>query len=279
MKIINQTLWGACTLLMLAGSPAMHLSAQSLSSSTKWEWNKGTIVIQTPEREAGQEPVIGLTAPKMEVVRVGFVGLGMRGPGAVERFTYIPGTAIVALCDHEKERAEACQKYLRKACLPEAAVYSGAEGYKELCERTDIDLVYIAADWDHHFPIAEYAMQHGKHVAIEVPSAMNLEQCWKLIDLSEKNRKHCFILENCCYDWFEMNTLNMAQQGVFGEVIRAQEPISITSTTSGIITGRTEKKINWDGVCATTRKTAVTYMPHTAWARWHRHWIFTVATA
>ena len=222
MKIINQTLWGACTLLMLAGSPAMHLSAQSLSSSTKWEWNKGTIVIQTPEREAGQEPVIGLTAPKMEVVRVGFVGLGMRGPGAVERFTYIPGTAIVALCDHEKERAEACQKYLRKACLPEAAVYSGAEGYKELCERTDIDLVYIAADWDHHFPIAEYAMQHGKHVAIEVPSAMNLEQCWKLIDLSEKNRKHCFILENCCYDWFEMNTLNMAQQGVFGEVIRAQ---------------------------------------------------------
>lgn len=200
----------------------MHLSAQSLSSSTKWEWNKGTIVIQTPEREAGQEPVIGLTAPKMEVVRVGFVGLGMRGPGAVERFTYIPGTAIVALCDHEKERAEACQKYLRKACLPEAAVYSGAEGYKELCERTDIDLVYIAADWDHHFPIAEYAMQHGKHVAIEVPSAMNLEQCWKLIDLSEKNRKHCFILENCCYDWFEMNTLNMAQQGVFGEVIRAQ---------------------------------------------------------
>lgn len=51
---------------------------------------------------------------------------------------------------------------------------------------------------------------------------MNLQECWDLINLSEKNRKHCMILENCCYDWFEMNTLNMAQQGVFGEVIRAQ---------------------------------------------------------
>ena len=51
---------------------------------------------------------------------------------------------------------------------------------------------------------------------------MNLKECWALVDMSEKTRKHCMILENCCYDWFEMNTLNMAQQGVFGEVIRAQ---------------------------------------------------------
>ena len=74
-------------------------------------------------------------------------------------------------------------------------------------------------------PAREYmlkAMENGKHVAIEVPSAMNLQECWDLINMSEKTRKHCMILENCCYDWFEMNTLNMAQQGVFGEVIRGQ---------------------------------------------------------
>ena len=103
--------------------------------------NIGTIVIKSPERPAGQESVIGLTVPKMNVVRVGFVGLGMRGPGAVERFTHIAGTKIVALCDYEKERAENCQKYLQKACLPEAAVYSGAEGYTELCDREDKKLV------------------------------------------------------------------------------------------------------------------------------------------
>ena len=84
---------------------------------TEWKWDGGTIVVKTPEREVGQKSVLGLTAPKMEVVRVGFVGLGMRGPGAVERFTHIPGTHIVALCDYEASRAEACQKYLKNAAL------------------------------------------------------------------------------------------------------------------------------------------------------------------
>ena len=211
-----------CLCFALGACSTQTATVQTTEKGTRWEWKNGTIVVQTPERPAGQKSVLGLTTPKMDVVRVGFVGLGMRGPGAVERFTYIPGTQIVALCDYEQKRAERCQRYLEKASLPKAAVYSGATGYEELCKRDDIDLVYIAVDWLHHFPIAKCALENGKHVAIEVPSAMTLQECWELIDLSEINRKHCFILENCCYDWFEMNTLNMAQQGVFGEVIRAQ---------------------------------------------------------
>jgi len=200
----------------------MTATAQSLSPSTKWHWDKGTIVVDTPTRPAGQQDVIGLKAAPIKTVRVGFVGLGMHGPGAVERFTHIPGVQIVALCDYEEARAEACQKYLKNTGLAPAAIYSGEKGYEELCKRTDIDLVYVATDWDHHFPVAKCALENGKHTAIEVPSAMNLEQCWELINLSEKTRRHCMILENCCYDWFEMNTLNMAQHGVFGEVLRAQ---------------------------------------------------------
>lgn len=207
------------SVLSLGGQTA---SAQSLSPSTKWHWDKGTIVVDTPQRPAGQKDVINLTAPKMQTVRVAFVGLGMRGPGAVERFTYIPGVQIVALCDYEKGRAEACQGYLKKAGLAPADIYYGEKGYEELCKRPDIDLVYVATDWDHHYPVAKCALENGKHTAIEVPSAMNLEQCWSLIDLSEKSQKHCMILENCCYDWFELRALNMAQHGVFGEVIRAQ---------------------------------------------------------
>ena len=187
-----------------------------------WHWEKGTIVLNTPERPAGQEPAIGLTADPIPVVRIGFVGLGKRGPGAVERYTYIDGVRIVALCDYERDRAEACQKILSDAGLPEAAIYSGEEGYKELCEREDINLVYIVTDWGHHVPIARYAMEHGKHVAIEVPAALTVEECWQLVDVCEQTRLHCVMLENCCYDFFEMNTLNMAQQGVFGEVVRAE---------------------------------------------------------
>ncbi len=221
MKKIKYVLMGACVALCAAcstQSPTVYTN----DKGTNWHWEQGTIVVESPERPAGQESAINLTVPKLEVVRVGFVGLGMRGPGAVESFTHIPGTQIVALCDYEQERAERCQEYLRKASMPEAAIYSGEKGYEELCKRDDIDLVYVATDWMHHFPVAKCALENGKNVAIEVPSAMNLAQCWELIDLSEKTRKHCMILENCCYDWFEMNTLNMAQQGVFGEVIRAQ---------------------------------------------------------
>ncbi len=217
MKLKNVITMAVVALMSLS-----CLNAQSLSPSTKTHWDKGTLVVESPVRPDGQKHVIGLTAPKMKTVRVAFVGLGMRGPGAVSRFTYIPGVEIVALCDYEAARAEKCQKALRKAGLAPAAIYSGAKGYEELCKRPDIDLVYIATDWDHHFPVAKCALENGKHTAIEVPSAMNLEQCWELINLSEKTRKHCMILENCCYDWFELDALNMAQQGVLGEVLYAK---------------------------------------------------------
>lgn len=217
MKLKNIILSSA---IAFAAFTTATAQTTSLSPSTKWHWNEGTIVTETPQRPEGQKSVLGLALPKIELVRVGFVGLGMRGPDAVERFTEINGTRVVALCDYEKERAEGCQKSLRAKGLPPAYVYSGAEGYKALCERADIDLVYIATDWEHHFPIAVYALEHGKNVAIEVPSAMNLEQCWTLINLAESKQLHCMILENCCYDWYEMTALNMAQKGVFGEVIR-----------------------------------------------------------
>lgn len=217
---INKFITAAIAAVIAMG--AQTAGAQSLSPSTKWHWDKGTIVVEDPVRPAGQEDVLGLTVPKMKAVRVAFVGLGMRGPGAVARFTHIPGVEIVALCDYEEKRAENCQKFLREAGLKPADIYSGATGYEELVKRPDIDLVYVATDWDHHFPVAKAALENGKNTAIEVPSAMNLEQCWELIDLSEKSRKHCMILENCCYDWFELRALNMAQHGVFGEVLRAQ---------------------------------------------------------
>ncbi len=196
--------------------------AQSLSPSTKWHWEKGTIVIDAPERPAGQEHVLNLSVAPIKTVRVAFVGLGMRGPWAVMRFCHIPGVEIVALCDYEEGRARDSQKFLREAGLVPADIYYGEKGYEELCKRSDIDLVYIATDWNHHYPVAKFAMENGKHVAIEVPSAMNLEQCWSLINLSEQLRLHCFILENCCYDYYEMNALAMAQDGVFGEIIRAE---------------------------------------------------------
>lgn len=197
-------------------------NAQSLSPTTKWHWNKGKIVIETPQRPEGQKDVLGLALPKKKVVRIGLVGLGMRGPGAVENFSLIPGVQVVALCDYEEKRAVKQNERLRKNGLAPAAVYYGEKGYEALCKRSDIDLVYIATDWEHHAIVAKCALENGKNVADEVPSAMNLQECWDLINLAEQKQLNCMILENCCYDWFEMRTLNMAQHGVFGEILRAQ---------------------------------------------------------
>ena len=181
------------------------------------------LVVATPERPSGQEDVIQLTAPKMDTVRVGFIGLGMRGPGAVVRFTHIPGIQIKALCDIRQECVEKAQNILKEAGLPEAMTYYGDENsWKQLCERDDIDLVYVATDWKHHAEMGVYAMEHGKHVAIEVPAAMTLEEIWSLINTSERTRKHCMQLENCVYDFFELTTLNMVQHGLLGEVLHGE---------------------------------------------------------
>ncbi len=181
------------------------------------------IKTKVPKRPAGQQDVLQLTAPPMETVRVGFIGLGMRGPDAVERFSQIEGTDIKGLCDVEAERVEECQKLLEKLGRPRAAGYSGStEAYKAMCDRDDIDLIYIATDWVHHAPLAVYAMEHGKHVAVEVPAAMTLDEIWLLINTSERTRKHCMMLENCVYDFFEIAVLNMAQQGLFGEVLHVE---------------------------------------------------------
>ena len=178
------------------------------------------LTTKEPTRPSGQKDVLGLTTPKIENVRVGFIGLGMRGPGAVNRFTHIPGVEIIALCDLHSDRVEKTQKILKDAGLPAAADYSGKEeSWKELCQRDDIDLVYIATDWKRHASMIIYAMEQGKHVACEVPAAMTMEEIWDIINTAERTQKHCMQLENCVYDFFELTTLNMAQQGVFGEVL------------------------------------------------------------
>ena len=158
----------------------------------------------------------------METVRMAIIGLGMRGSGAVRRYTFIEGVEIKALCDLEPFNTERAQKILTDKGFPEADLYNGAEDYKAICERDDIDLIYICTNWALHTPIAVYAMEHGKHVATEVPAAITIEECWQLVNTAEKTRRHCMQLENCNYDFFEMATLNMAQQGLFGEVLHGE---------------------------------------------------------
>ena len=181
--------------------------------------------IERSNQYAAQKPVFnmcGFAAPKLEVVRIGIIGIGMRGSDAVGRLSYIDGVEIVAICDKYPERLAGAQKTLASLNRPKAKEYSGEEGWKALCESNDVDLIYTCTPWPLHTPIAVYAMNHGKHAATEVPAALTLDQCWQLVETSERTRKHCMMLENCCYDFFELLTLNMIRQGLFGEIVHAE---------------------------------------------------------
>ena len=146
----------------------------------------------------------------------------MRGVSAVYRFAHIPGTKITALCDITQDKIDRGQRRLEKAGKPRALEFVGEDAWKRLCESDQVDLVYIVTDWKSHAPMGVYAMEHGKHAAIEVPAAMTLDEIWQLINTSERTRKHCMQLENCVYDFFELTTLNMAQNGLFGEVLHVE---------------------------------------------------------
>lgn len=176
----------------------------------------------SPELDKQSFNMCGYAAPKLDVVRIGVVGLGMRGSDAVARLSYLNGVEITALCDKYPDRVEKAQKTLEKAGRPAARAYSGNEGWKALCESNIVDLVYTPSPWELHTPVALHAMKHGKHVASEVPAALTIDQCWALVETSEKTKQHCMMLENCCYDFFELLTLNMARNGLFGELLHAE---------------------------------------------------------
>lgn len=196
--------------------------------ATAWAGNVGVLGAEnsTQIRDKNRKQkfnMSGYCAPKLNSVRVGFIGLGMRGPGAVERISYIEGVEIVGLCDQYDDRVEKMQKLLEKQGLPRAESYSGSkEAWKIMCENPDIDLIYITTPWEWHTPMAVYAMENDKHVAVEVPAARTIDECWQLVETSEKTKKHCMMLENCCYDFFELLTLNMAHAGYFGEIIHGE---------------------------------------------------------
>ena len=166
--------------------------------------------------------VMGLCCDPVPTVRIGVVGLG-RGQSSVNRLAHIEGTHIVAVCDLLSDRIAATQKHLKDTGRPEAVVYTGSEDeWKKMCERDDIDLIYSVTPWTLHVPTALYAMEHGKHVAVEVPAALTVDDCWALVDTAEKTQRHCMMLENCCYDFFELATLNMARHDVFGDIYHGE---------------------------------------------------------
>ncbi|GGZ41117.1 alpha-N-acetylgalactosaminidase [Echinicola pacifica] len=206
--------------LKLSGLAGMGLVGSGLTGFNQKELDK--VLVQSKRGHEQRFNMSGYSAPKLDVVRAGFIGLGMRGPGHVERMSKIQGVEIKAICDLLPDNVAKVKESL-KGTDHNPETYSGsAYAWKQMVDRDDLDIIFILTPWDWHVPMAVYAMEAGKHVAIEVPAAKTLEECWELVETSERTKKHCMMMENCCYDFFEMMTLNMARDGFFGDVIHGE---------------------------------------------------------
>ena len=166
----------------------------------------------------------GFAAPKLEKVRVGIIGVGERGSGTVVRLASIEGVEIKALCDVVPQRVKSAANLLNEEFTGHAptAYYENDESWKQVCDRADIDLIYIATPWKLHAAIAVYAMEHDKHVYTELPVGNTIEECWKVVNTSEKTRKHCYMGCGSCHDGMAAVILNMARQGYFGDIIHGE---------------------------------------------------------
>lgn len=163
------------------------------------------------------------TSKPLEVVRVGFVGVGGMGSVHVQNFLNIDGVEIRAICDIVEEKVARAQKWVEEAGFPKPKGYSrGPWDFKRMCQEEDLDLVFTATPWEWHVPVCLEAMKNGKHAATEVPAAVTLEECWQLVETAERYKKHCVMMENCCYDRVELMSLNMVRRGLLGEVLHAE---------------------------------------------------------
>jgi predicted dehydrogenase len=173
--------------------------------------------------ELGPPPDAPFSAPPLDVVRVGFVGVGGMGGAHVRNFIQIDGVEIQAICDIDADRAVEVASWVKEAGATMPTLYTRNEtDFERMCQEEDLDLVLTATPWRWHVPVCVAAMENGKHAATEVPAAYTLEDCWKLVEVAEARRKHCVMMENCNYDRPEMLVFHIAKRGLLGEILHAE---------------------------------------------------------
>jgi hypothetical protein len=168
-----------------AGSAALGFAPVSQVFASESSPDTGELSAEKKIPAAKGKSVMGLRCEPMETVRIGLIGLGMRGSEAIRRLIQVEGTELVAIADVVPKAVKDANKQITDAGFKAALEYTGEEDWKKICEREDIDLVYQCTPWLLHTPIAVFAMKHGKHAACEVPSAVTIEQCWDLVDTAE----------------------------------------------------------------------------------------------
>ena len=163
-----------------------------------------------------------LRCAPIPLVRIGLVGLGQRGLQTLRRYGDVEGAQICALASLTAEEVERGNALLAESGRPRVRTFVGEEAWREMCALHDLDVIYICTDWKSHARMAVEAMRCGKHAAVEVPAATTVDECRTLVRTAEATQRHCFMTENCCYDWFALATLHLRDTGFFGTITHCE---------------------------------------------------------
>ena len=158
-------------------------------------------------------------AAPLSTVRVGIIGVGERGTPMTDLLLTLDGVDIRAVCDTDPfvlDRAVA--RIHEKQGRAPRRITGSDTAFRQLTDADDLDAVFIFTPWQWHAPMALAAMEAGKHAFVEVPIGITIDEMWQLVETSEKTRRHCMMMENCCYGREELMVLNMVRQGLFGEL-------------------------------------------------------------
>ena len=167
--------------------------------------------------------MIGVPLAPTQTVRFGVIGTGGRGTSMIEEMIALENAEIRAVCDVNRDAALTAVGKIEKAGKKAPEAYTkGDHDFETLASRDDLDFIYIATPWHWHVPMAVAALKAGKHCGVEVPAATTLEDCWTLVNASEKARRHCLIMENCCYGENELLVLNLVRAGLLGDLVHGE---------------------------------------------------------
>ncbi len=151
--------------------------------------------------------------------RIGMIGTGGRGTSLLENLL-AADAQVVAICDAVPAHAENAAGLVEKSGQKKPGLFTdGTHAYQALLKSPEVDFVIVATPWMWHAEMAIAAMKAGKDVAVEVPAVTTLEDCWNIVRTSEATRKHCTMLENCCYGYNETLVLRMVHAGKFGDLL------------------------------------------------------------
>lgn len=165
----------------------------------------------------------GFKAPKLNKVKVAFVGVGARGSSHVGQMAVIEGAEIVGICDLYQDLADKSAATVEKKTGKRPPTFcKGETDYLRMFKEVKPDAVIICPSWEWHARVTCDTMKAGIHAFTEVPIAVKMDELWDIVNTSEATQKHCMMLENVNYGREELLYLNMVRQGVIGELLHGE---------------------------------------------------------